>query len=250
MRLIPVIDLLDGQAVHAVRGDRAMYRPIRSLLCPKPDPVLIAKAFRDTLGLHEIYIADLNAIQNNNQSIHRDFIASLAHGERIDIILDAGISNVEEALPWLDRGIHKIIIGSETLPGFPAIQEFPERIEKDRLIFSLDIRADNLLSRCPGFAALSPIQALKLIDNAGWPEVVLVDLSRVGSEEGINLALVKEMRTIFPHLDILVGGGIANSEQLVKLRSMGVGGALVATALHRGTVTARDISALLNPGTE
>jgi phosphoribosylformimino-5-aminoimidazole carboxamide ribotide isomerase len=245
MRLIPVIDLLNGQAVHAVKGDRARYLPVRSTLCPTPDPTMIARAFRDALGLLEIYIADLNAIQDNDHSAHRDLIASLASHERIEIILDAGISNVEDALLWLERRVHKIIVGSETLRNLTAIQEFPERIRKDRLVFSLDIRDGKVLSRSPEFATLPPIQALKLIDSSGWSEVVLMDLSRVGSEEGIDHALAMEIRKSFPHLQILIGGGVANSEQLVEARSMGVAGMLVATALHRGTITSRDVSAFL-----
>jgi phosphoribosylformimino-5-aminoimidazole carboxamide ribotide isomerase len=248
MRLIPVIDLLNGQVVHAVKGDRARYLPVRSTLCPAPDPTMIARAFRDTLGLREIYIADLNAIQDNDHSAHRDLIASLASHERIEIILDAGISKVEDALLWLDRRIHKIIVGSETLCDSAAIQEFPKRIGKNRLVFSLDIRDGKVLSRLPKFAALAPIQALKLIENSGWSEVVLMDLSRVGSEEGIDHALVMEIRNSFPHLEMLIGGGVANSEQLVESRSMGVAGMLVATALHRGTITSRDVSAFLKQG--
>ncbi len=39
MILIPVIDLMQGQVVRAVRGDRGSYRPIVSGLCAGSDPV-------------------------------------------------------------------------------------------------------------------------------------------------------------------------------------------------------------------
>jgi phosphoribosylformimino-5-aminoimidazole carboxamide ribotide isomerase len=244
MRLIPVIDLLNSQAVHAVKGDRSKYLPIRSVFCDKPDPAMIAQAFRDILGLNEIYIADLNAILGTGPMGHTDIIASLAHSERLDVILDAGISNVEDALVWLGLGIRKAIIGSETLSDFSCLREFPTRIASDRLIFSLDIRAGKILSRCPELAALSPIETLEHLKIAGWHEVILLDLNKVGSEEGMDHAFVTKIQTRFPDLSILVGGGIANAEQLVQLRSFGVAGVLLATALHRGIITARHISEL------
>ena len=51
MRVIPVIDLKGGAAVHAVRGERERYRPLDSTLAAGSDPVEVARAVRDALGL-------------------------------------------------------------------------------------------------------------------------------------------------------------------------------------------------------
>ena len=44
MLLIPVIDLLDGQVVRGVRGERARYRPIESALCRGSEPLAVSRA--------------------------------------------------------------------------------------------------------------------------------------------------------------------------------------------------------------
>src|SRR5947209_7775724 len=62
MRIIPVLDLKAGLAVHAVAGDRAYYQPIRSILHQGSDPIGLARAYRDKLGLSDLYVADLDAI--------------------------------------------------------------------------------------------------------------------------------------------------------------------------------------------
>ena len=61
MRVIGVIDLKDGVAVHAVRGERQSYRPVRSKLVEGAEPVAVARALH-ALGLRELYVADLDAI--------------------------------------------------------------------------------------------------------------------------------------------------------------------------------------------
>jgi phosphoribosylformimino-5-aminoimidazole carboxamide ribotide isomerase len=48
----------------------------------------------------------------------------------------------------------------------------------------------------------------------------------------------------FPNLQLLVGGGMAKPEDLVSLKSAGIAGVLVATALHAGTIGAQNISRL------
>jgi phosphoribosylformimino-5-aminoimidazole carboxamide ribotide isomerase len=244
MRLIPVIDLLDGQTVHAVRGERAHYRPVKSVLCDTPDPLAIARAFRDQLGLREIYIADLNAIQGFARNDHRDVIAAMARTEELDIFLDAGISDVENAQAWLDHGVRKVVIGSETLRKWDEVQNIPAGIKQDHLIFSLDFQSGKILSQCPALAAMDPIEVLKHLQQSGWQEVILLDLRRVGSFRGADYALAAEAQAKFPDLHLLIGGGIAKPEELAKLKSAGIEGVLVATALHEGIIDAECISSI------
>jgi phosphoribosylformimino-5-aminoimidazole carboxamide ribotide isomerase len=244
MRLIPVIDLLGGQAVHAVKGARGHYRPVKSVLCDTPDPLAVAKAFRDRLGLHEIYIADLDAIQGGSPISHREAIAALARRERMRIILDAGVSDVENACAWLDLGVRKVVIGAETLRTWSTLRDLPSRIDRDHLVFSLDLRGGTVLSQCPALASMSPMQVLGNLQSAGWREVILLDLGRVGSGEGLDRALAGSARTAFPDLGLIVGGGVADPTELIELKSLGVAGVLVATALHRGIIIAQHLSAL------
>jgi phosphoribosylformimino-5-aminoimidazole carboxamide ribotide isomerase len=244
MRIIPVIDLLDGLAVHAVKGDRAHYRPVMSVLCDTPDPIMLAESYHSRLGLNEIYIADLNAIQGTGFTGHRNMIAELAGRERMDIILDAGIPNAEKAGTWLELGVEKIVIGGETLHSLDALQDIPAKISRDRLIFSLDLRAGKILSQCPALADKHPMALLELLQSAGWCEVILLDLSRVGSREGADHTLAAEACANFPDLKLLTGGGIADPKELLELKSLGISGVLAATALHSGIISARHISAL------
>ena len=65
-RVIPVLDVKNGQAVHAVGGIRSHYRPLQSLLHPSCEPLELARAYRDLLGLRELYLADLDAISGND----------------------------------------------------------------------------------------------------------------------------------------------------------------------------------------
>ena len=62
MLLIPVIDLMQGQVVRAVRGQRQSYRPIVSTLCEGSAPVDIAQALCRRAGARRLYIADLDAL--------------------------------------------------------------------------------------------------------------------------------------------------------------------------------------------
>jgi phosphoribosylformimino-5-aminoimidazole carboxamide ribotide isomerase len=247
MRIIPVIDLLDGKAVHAVRGDRKNYRPLQSVLCGAPDPADLAGAFRDRLGLHEIYVADLNAIQGSSRGDHEQIITEMARMQSMEIILDTGVSDPDGARNWLDLGIHKVVIGAETLVSVDALQHLPASIGRDRLLFSLDMQAGKVLAPCADVAAMSPVQLLDRLRSDGWKEVILLDLERVGTEKGPIWSLAAKARLHFQEMDLLIGGGVSNFQELLQLQSMGLDGVLLATALHNGAIGAAHLAALNPP---
>ena len=151
---------------------------------------------------------------------------------------------VESAYAWLELGIGRIVIGSETLRDVALIEKFPARVDRSRLIFSLDSRDGQILSRCPDLAAMASMQLLQQLSVSGWQEVILLNLSRVGSGEGVDRTLLAAARAKFPDLSLLTGGGITGPEELMQLRSLGIAGVLTATALHRGTIIAQHLSAV------
>jgi phosphoribosylformimino-5-aminoimidazole carboxamide ribotide isomerase len=237
------MDLMGGQAVHAIKGERERYQPLRSTLCATSDPLEVARAFRDKLGLNEIYIADLDAIQGSDEIRHRELIAALVGREKMSILLDAGTADTESAHAWLALGVSRIVIGSETLRDSKLLDEFPARVDRNRLSFSIDSRGGRTLSRCPDLAAMSPMRILQHLSWSGWQEVILLNLSRVGSGEGADRTLLAATRERFPDMSLLVGGGVAGPEELLDLHSLGIAGVLTATALHRGTIMAQHLSA-------
>jgi phosphoribosylformimino-5-aminoimidazole carboxamide ribotide isomerase len=74
----------------------------------------------------------------------------------------------------------------------------------------------------------------------------VLDVARVGSGRGPDVALLAEMRRRFAHLELIAGGGVRSREDLEQLGDVGCDGALVATALHEGRVTAAGVAALLH----
>ena len=242
MRLIPVMDLRDGLAVHAIKGKREQYRPVTGMLADTADPLDVARAFHEKLGLSELYIADLNAIQGHGH--HQALISRLAQESGMKLIVDAGAANVASALQVLDAGASQVIIGAETLPTWEMALAICAAIDPRHLIFSLDMRSGQVLSRCPQLAASKPAEVLGLLYRANWREVILLDLSRVGTGTGVDRALVAEARHMFPQLMLLAGGGVRDANELASLKTAGVAGVLVATALHQGLITRQHIAAL------
>ena len=72
----------------------------------------------------------------------------------------------------------------------------------------------------------------------------MLDLARVGSGRGIDRTWMFEARKRFPDLTILVGGGITGPPEAKELSIRGFDGALLATALHDGSIGPQHIPEL------
>jgi phosphoribosylformimino-5-aminoimidazole carboxamide ribotide isomerase len=240
MRVIPVIDLKGAAAVHAVRGERERYRPLRSEIVAGSDPVEVTRAVRDTLGLDELYVADLDAIAG--RSAHRETVAALAREARV--MVDAGVAEVAEVGRLLELGAARVVIGTETLADERALERLRAALPDAPLVLSLDLRAGRVLSPQPELQRLGPPEALARLGRSGVREAIVLDLARVGSGAGPDVALVRELSARFPELELLAGGGVRDVADLRALAEAGAAGALVDTALHSGAIGRDDLRAL------
>ncbi|MEA2179080.1 MAG: phosphoribosylformimino-5-aminoimidazole carboxamide ribotide isomerase [Solirubrobacteraceae bacterium] len=240
MRVVPVIDLKGGVAVHAVRGDRERYRPVSSRIADGADAVDLARAVRDRFGLDELYVADLDAIAGGKGSA--DVLAALAQEARV--MVDAGTAEASTISDLLELGVARVVLGTETLPGEEAFRRLRSELPDAPLVLSLDLRGGALISPHPTLSGMGAADALASLADAGAREVIVLDLLRVGSGEGPDVTLIGELHARFPHLELLAGGGVRHAADRRALADAGATGDLVATALHNGTIEADELHAL------
>jgi phosphoribosylformimino-5-aminoimidazole carboxamide ribotide isomerase len=226
--------------VHAVRGDRERYRPLRSRVAEGSDPVDLTRALRARFGLHELYVADLDAIAGGPGS--PEVIAALAREGHV--MVDAGAAAAPAVARLLELGVARVVIGTESLPGAEAFRRLQADLPEAPLVLSLDLRSGQVLSPDPALAGAAPVDALARLTDAGAREAIVLDLARVGSGEGPDVMLLGELRSRFPDVALLAGGGVRHAGDLRALAGAGAAGALVATALHGGAIGPGELLAL------
>ena len=236
LKIIPVLDILDGVAVHAVRGRRNEYKPLKSTLVASADPFEVAVAFKN-LGFHEMYIADLDAITGKKPNF--TIIKRISDETRLRLMVDLGVADIPRAEELLKNHASRVIIGTETMPTIRFVGEAIESFGKERIVVSLDLKDGQVLSKSELGKFKSPTAVLRELQEMGLDQVIILDLSRVGSNDGVNVPLLKEILSKFK-LNVFVGGGVRDLKDLLELEKMGVFGVLLATALHTGAITVEE----------
>jgi phosphoribosylformimino-5-aminoimidazole carboxamide ribotide isomerase len=235
MRIIPVIDLRAGEAVHGTGGDREKYALVESALTPAlGDALALAQAYASVLKTSEVYVADLDSIAGAPvQYVMHQRLSRIARSW-----IDAGVRSEETACALIDVGAERVVVGLETLPSFEILQRIVRRLGEDRVVFSLDVRSGVPLARADALREMAPRELARRAVDAGAHTVIVLDLGRVGRAEGADDEMIREMRAALPGIDLIVGGGVRHGADLDRLAAAGANGALVATAVHRGVIGA------------
>ncbi len=221
-RVILALDLMNGIAVHAIQGDRHRYKPLKSQVCSSSSPLEIVA----TLSPREVYIADLDRIAGTGDN----FEVIKAISKQCSTIADLGIRSYQELID-AEKLAHKLVLGTET-----AALKLIQAAAELGVIVSLDIKQGKLLSQDQDLPS-SPVEAAKIISEAGIGELIVLNLDRVGTSTGVDLELLQQIKAqVGGKSRIIAGGGVRDEVDLKTLEEIGVDGAIVATAIHHRSI--------------
>lgn len=242
MEVIPVLDLLDGVVVHGVAGRRDEYRPVESLLVEGSSPVAVATALQQAADAAALYIADLDAIEGVGDNLPA--IRSIADAVPAALWVDAGVATTGAAHALLEAAAARVIVGTETLPSPSHLTRLRRGLGDERLLLSLDMFRGVVRSAAAELDGLEPRAALGLLAAESLPAVLVLPVDRVGTAGGPDIATLALVRRTLPGTYLVAGGGVRDGGDLHGLEEAGADAVLVASALHRGSVTAADVAAL------
>lgn len=209
--IVPSIDLQDGQAVQLVGGE--------ALAIEAGDPRPLAERF-GVVG--DVAVIDLDAARGEGD--HQEAIADLLDRARCRV--GGGIRSAEQAVRWLDRGAHRVILGTAARPD--VLRQLP----RERVIAAVDARDGEVVTHGwrtrTGADLLDRVRALA--PYVGGFLVTFVE--REGRMGGTALDRVPALRAAAGDTRLTVAGGITTAEEVAALDAMGVD-AQVGMALYR-----------------
>jgi len=240
LKVIPVLDMLGGVAVHAVAGRRDQYRPLKSCICNGSDPLEVSSTFKSRYGFKELYVADLDAIRGKEPSL--PLVQQIKNKVNLQLMVDIGVRSIGQALRLLGAGASEVIIGTETLPNLSLIEEIVEAVGKNRIAISVDMKDGKTFGKSKAVSSLSPLGLIKKLEEQGLSKFILLELSKVGTVQGLNLTFIREILKTFDG-EFIVAGGVRDIHDLQQLRNLGAYGALLATALHTNRISKDELNA-------
>jgi phosphoribosylanthranilate isomerase len=235
--LLPAVDVADGQAVRLVQGELGTETSYGS-------PLDAALSWQEQ-GAEWIHLVDLDAAfgKGSNRELLKEVTAKLD----IKVELSGGIRDDESLNNALATGAARINLGTAAL-------ENPDWTAKviaqhgDKIAIGLDVRGRNLAARGWTKEGGELIETLQRLDKDNAARYVVTDVTKDGTLQGPNTALLREILD-YTKKPVIASGGIAQLSDIADLRQLtniGVERAIVGKALYAQKFTLKDALRIAN----
>ena len=242
-KIIPVLDILNSTAVHAIKGERNKYKPLKSELFSYNDPIEIIETLKQTFGFSDYYMADLDAIIKRHPNLK--LLTEILDISNIKLMLDPGIVNKEDIIAYSMLKINNLILGLETIESLEIIEDSLKILGQNKVIVSIDMYKSKIISNINSLKDQNLKSVIQMIEKIGVNKIILLDLYRVGQKLGGIPPLFLEIRQYYSG-EIFVGGGIRDIKDILGYMEENFSGVLIATALYDGTLDLEEIKAVVN----
>ena len=230
MIIFPAIDVMNKRAVRLFKGDYEQKTEYG-------EPSFFAEQFK-SLGATHIHTVDLDGAKEG-KPINFDTIVSIKEKTGLFVEVGGGIRNAEIVDRYVNSGIDRVILGTSAVSDADFLKTIVKKY-KDKIAVGADVK-DGFIA-VKGWTEKSNITLFAFLEKMalyGVKTVICTDVSKDGALKGTNLDLYGEITSKFD-LNLIASGGVSSLEDIIKLKTIGVYGAIVGKAYYSGKISLKD----------
>ena len=239
MKIIPAIDLMNGEVVRLVKGDpnqKTVY---------SNNPVEIAKKWENS-GADMLHLVDLDATLGlgNNYETLKEICQNIS----IPVQVAGGLRDVTKIANTLDFA-QRVVIGTLVMQLKQSEQEsilleMVSQFGKDKLVVSIDHVDGEIVTH-----GWQKNTGLKLQDvtnefvKDGFSEFLTTNVSKDGTLQGPDIISLKEVCQI-NGTNIIASGGISKLDDVQEVKKYDPYGVILGKALYEGLISIEEAKAI------
>ncbi len=234
MRIIPAIDIIDGNCIRLTKGDYSKKKIYSK------SPLDIAKSFEDH-GLIHLHLVDLDGAKSNGIK-NFGVLESIAKSTNLIIDFGGGIKSDVDIQRAFNSGANQVTGGSIAVNQPEKMKQWMKQFGTEHVILGADVKEGKIAIN--GWQEKSESNLFPFIESYLREELkylICTDISKDGMLQGPSLGLYEEIRQAYPALNLIASGGISCMEDLDKLNNLGLEGAIVGKAIYEGRISLLDL---------
>src|SRR5437660_1487588 len=244
-RVIPCLDVHDGQVTRGVRFGRAEAGELRNV----GDPVELALRYNEQ-GADELVFFDITASAHGRKTM-MEVIERVAEKCFMPLTVGGGIRAVDDMQAMLRAGADKVSINSAALATPDLIRAGAEKFGSQCIVVSIDAKRV-----APGRWEVFSHGGRKPtgLEAVGWAqravglgsgEIVLNSIDADGTKAGFDLVITRRISESVC-VPVVASGGAGRLEHLAQVLLEGRADAVLAASIfHFGEYTVQDVKQFL-----
>lgn len=234
MRIIPAIDIINGQCVRLSKGDYNTAKIYSN------DPLEVAKSFQDH-GVEYLHLVDLDGAKSQGIVNHK-VLETLATKTNLKIDFGGGLKTDQDLKIAFESGAKQITGGSIAVKDPQRFLSWIKTYGAHKIILGAD--AANEKIAISGWLETSKEDLIPYVANymtKGISDVICTDISKDGMLEGPSIALYEKMIRELKDIKLIASGGVATLQDLYDLSAVGCDGAIVGKAIYEDRISLKEI---------
>ncbi len=231
MLIFPAIDLYEGKAVRLYKGN------YDEMTVYSTDPVSVARDFK-AQGAEQMHTVDLEGARDGGTP-NLGMIERIVAETGLFVECGGGMRDMASIDRAFSSGVGRVILGTAAVSDeallADAVQKYGEKIA-----VGADLRDGKVAIK--GWREDSGLTAedfLRRIEALGVRTVICTDISRDGAMRGANAELYERLQRDFG-LELIASGGVSSLEDVRRLRTLGLYGAIIGKAYYTGDIDLRE----------
>lgn len=227
MILLPAIDLYEKKVVRLVKGD------YEQMTVYSRNPVEQAIRFEKD-GARWLHVVDLEGAKDGTTP-NFEVVGQILQATGLMVEIGGGIRSMETLKRYLDMGVHRVILGTKAVTD-PEFLQMAVEVYGERIAVGVDVKEGAIaIQGWKQTVHKSLPEFFNQLTEIGVKTVICTDISKDGMLGGANVELYQD---ILRHtsLQVIASGGISSQEDLNRLDSLGLCGAILGKALYSGAL--------------
>ncbi len=240
MVIIPAMDIIDGHYVRLKMGDYTKKEVYGE------DPLAMAKKIADA-GLKRLHLVDLDGAKAKH-IVNLIVLEKIARHTPLIIDVGGGLQSKQDFSDVFSAGASMATVGSLAAKQRNLTVELLRYWGPDKLILGADCREGMIA--VGGWEQTTDLPLFDFVASylkEGFTKVISTDISRDGMLNGPSIELYVELMQAMEDkgykMELIASGGVRSIEDLDKLHSEKLSGAIIGKALYEGLVTVTDLVA-------
>lgn len=231
MIIFPAIDIYEGKVVRLLKGDYSKMTVYSENVAEKAREI-------EAEGGEWVHLVDLEGAREGTAPNFR-YVEEICKKTKLKVEIGGGIRTDETVEKYINAGVGRIILGTKAATDRDFLKKMMDKFG-EKIAVGIDAKEERVAVK--GWEEVLDKNIFDFIaelKETGIKNIIVTDIAKDGAMSGINAGLYEKLIKLTA-MDITASGGVTSLSDIIRLKEIGVYGAILGRAMYTGNIDLRE----------
>lgn len=231
MIIFPAIDIYEGKVVRLLKGDYSKMTVYSENVAEKAREI-------EAEGGEWVHLVDLEGAREGT-ALNFRYVEEICKKTKLKVEIGGGIRTDETVEKYINAGVGRIILGTKAATDRDFLKKMMDKFG-EKIAVGIDAKEERVAVK--GWEEVLDKNIFDFIaelKETGIKNIIVTDIAKDGAMSGINAGLYEKLIKLTA-MDITASGGVTSLSDIIRLKEIGVYGAILGRAMYTGNIDLRE----------